>query len=83
MVITSLGSDEAVESVAHELLAGQEVSLCRSDDQFRADEQSQPDQGDGILPGGRGRTTIFVDTSTVSLPQHLGISRIVMVERRR
>ena len=51
MVITSLGSDEAVEAVAAQLLAGQE---------------SQPDQGDGILPGGRGRTTIFVDTSTVS-----------------
>lgn len=50
MVITSLGSDEAVESVASQLLAGQE---------------DQPDQGDGILPGGRGRTTIFVDTSTI------------------
>lgn len=37
---------------------GQE-SLCR------ANYQDQPDQGDGILPGGRGRTTIFVDTSTV------------------
>jgi hypothetical protein len=30
--------------------------------------QNQNDKGDGILPGGQGRTTIFVDTSTVSVP---------------
>lgn len=51
MILTSLGSDEAVEEVYAELFAGQE---------------SQEGKGDGIRPGGRGRTTIFVDTSTVS-----------------
>ncbi|WWD16895.1 hypothetical protein CI109_101327 [Kwoniella shandongensis] len=50
MVITSLGGDEAVEAVYEKLFAGQET---------------QKDTGDGILPGGRGRTTIFVDTSTI------------------
>ncbi|KAK8861212.1 hypothetical protein IAR55_002031 [Kwoniella newhampshirensis] len=50
MIITSLGGDEAVEQVYAQLFAGQET---------------QKGTGDGIMPGGRGRTTIFVDTSTV------------------
>ncbi|WVQ83419.1 hypothetical protein IAT38_005560 [Cryptococcus sp. DSM 104549] len=50
MIITSLGGDEAVEAVYAQLFKGQE---------------SQKGKGDGILPGGRGRTTIFIDTSTV------------------
>lgn len=31
-----------------------------------ANKQEQGGKGDGILPGGKGRSTIFVDTSTVS-----------------
>lgn len=50
IILTSLGSDEAVESVYAELFAGQE---------------NQSGKGDGLVPGGHGRTTIFVDTSTI------------------
>ncbi|KAI9632222.1 NAD binding domain of 6-phosphogluconate dehydrogenase-domain-containing protein [Dioszegia hungarica] len=50
MILTSLGSDEAVEEVFTELFAGQE---------------EQSDKGDGIIPGGAGKSTIFVDTSTI------------------
>ncbi|OWZ62491.1 hypothetical protein AYX14_06795 [Cryptococcus neoformans] len=50
VVITSLAGDEAVEEVYNQLFKGQET---------------QKGKGDGILPGGRGRSTIFVDTSTV------------------
>lgn len=56
MILTSLKSDEAVEEVYTELFAGQE---------------GKSEQGDGIHPGGSGRSTIFVDTSTVSLSSHL------------
>ena len=51
LVITSLSSDEAVEAVYNDLFAGQE---------------GQGGKGDGIVPGGKGRSTIFIDTSTVS-----------------
>lgn len=50
VILTSLGSDDAVVQVYTALFAGQE---------------SQPNKGDGILPGGRGRSTIYLDTSTV------------------
>ncbi|TYJ53496.1 hypothetical protein B9479_005882 [Cryptococcus floricola] len=50
LVITSLAGDEAVQEVYAKLFEGQET---------------QSGTGDGIVPGGRGRTTIFVDTSTV------------------
>ncbi|ORY26073.1 6-phosphogluconate dehydrogenase [Naematelia encephala] len=50
MILTSLGGDEAVEAVYTELFAGQE---------------EQEGKGDGIQPGGRGKSTIFVDTSTI------------------
>lgn len=50
LVITSLSSDEAVEEVYAKLFDGQE---------------NQGGKGDGIVPGGRGRTTIFIDTSTI------------------
>ncbi|EIW66194.1 hypothetical protein TREMEDRAFT_65800 [Tremella mesenterica DSM 1558] len=50
IILTSLASDEAVQEVYAELFAGQEV---------------QEGKGDGILPGGKGRSTIFVDTSTI------------------
>ncbi|GFZ43010.1 hypothetical protein JCM24511_00728 [Saitozyma sp. JCM 24511] len=50
IVLTSLGSDEAVEEVIGDLFKGQE---------------DQQGKGDGILPGGRGRSTIFIDTSTI------------------
>ncbi|KAK6906995.1 hypothetical protein L486_04282 [Kwoniella mangroviensis CBS 10435] len=50
LVVTSLAGDEAVEAVYAQLFQGQET---------------QKGTGDGIKPGGRGRTTIFVDTSTI------------------
>ncbi|KAL7419915.1 hypothetical protein Q5752_005832 [Cryptotrichosporon argae] len=50
LIITSLSGDEAVEEVYAQLFAGQE---------------NQEGKGDGIIPGGRGKTTIFVDTSTI------------------
>ncbi|OCF34094.1 hypothetical protein I316_04041 [Kwoniella heveanensis BCC8398] len=50
LVVTSLAGDEAVEQVYEKLFAGQ---------------QTQKGTGDGIVPGGRGRTTVFVDTSTI------------------
>ncbi|WVN84870.1 uncharacterized protein L203_100006 [Cryptococcus depauperatus CBS 7841] len=50
LIITSLAGDEAVESVYASLFKGQET---------------QQGQGDGIVPGGKGKTSIFVDTSTV------------------
>jgi 3-hydroxyisobutyrate dehydrogenase-like beta-hydroxyacid dehydrogenase len=50
-ILTSLGSDQAAIEVYAELFKGQET---------------QSDKGDGIIPGGRGKSTIFVDTSTVS-----------------
>lgn len=50
IILTSLGSDQAVLDVYAELFAGQE---------------SQDDKGNGIVPGGRGKSTIYVDTSTV------------------
>ncbi|CAD6565561.1 MAG: hypothetical protein TREMPRED_001528 [Tremellales sp. Tagirdzhanova-0007] len=50
MILSSLGSDEAVEAVYLDLFEGQE---------------QQDDKGDGIRPGGQGRSTIFIDTSTV------------------
>ncbi|KAK4688774.1 hypothetical protein P7C73_g1336, partial [Tremellales sp. Uapishka_1] len=50
LIITSLAGDDAVESVYAELFEGQE---------------RQDGKGDGIIPGGRGSTTIFVDTSTI------------------
>ncbi|ORX36232.1 6-phosphogluconate dehydrogenase [Kockovaella imperatae] len=50
IIVTSLGGDEAVEEVYTQLFKGQE---------------SQSDAGDGIKPGGHGRTTIFIDTSTI------------------
>jgi hypothetical protein len=90
IVVTSLGSDEAVEEVYAELFGGQEVctflfrcyssgietfieSRIDSDHEvslwlkYGTDQQEQGGKGDGILPGGRGRSTIFVDTSTVRL----------------
>lgn len=63
IIITSLGNDEAVVSVYEELFAGQEVSEARKG---VADGQASEGKGDGIVPGGHGRTTIFIDTSTVS-----------------
>jgi hypothetical protein len=65
IIITSLGNDEAVVSVYEELFAGQEVSEARKG---VADSQASEGKGDGIVPGGHGRTTIFIDTSTVSPP---------------
>lgn len=67
LVITSLSSDEAVEAVYGDLFAGQEVGPSESFTRNLANLslQGQEDSGDGIVPGGRGRTTIFVDTSTV------------------
>lgn len=43
-----------------------ELSLIHGDRVADDCVQTQRDQGDGIIPGGRGRTTIFIDTSTVS-----------------
>ncbi len=63
IIITSLGNDEAVVSVYEELFAGQEVSKARKG---IADGQESEGKGDGIVPGGHGRTTIFIDTCTVS-----------------
>lgn len=67
IIITSLGNDEAVVSVYEELFAGQEVSEARKG---VADSQASEGKGDGIVPGGHGRTTIFIDTSTVSAVGH-------------
>lgn len=50
-------------SVYEELFAGQEVSEVS---EAVADRQASEGKGDGIVPGGHGRTTIFIDTSTVS-----------------
>ncbi|KAK1920922.1 6-phosphogluconate dehydrogenase [Papiliotrema laurentii] len=50
IIVTSLSTDEAVQEVYEELFKGQE---------------NQQGKGDGILPGGKGHTTIFVDTSTI------------------
>ena len=45
--------------------------------------QEQGGKGDGILPGGRGRSTIFVDTSTVChsffLPPHILLFSILSI----
>lgn len=49
-IITSLGSDQAAVEVYEQLFKGQEA---------------QHGKGDGIVPGGHGHSTIFVDTSTL------------------
>jgi hypothetical protein len=41
------------------------IESCFDCNSVKADKQEQGGKGDGILPGGRGRSTIFVDTSTV------------------
>lgn len=46
-----MGSDEGLVEIFDELFAGQE---------------SQKGTGDGIVPGGKGRSTIFIDTSTIA-----------------
>jgi len=50
IILTSLADDEAVEQVYSSLFAGQE---------------SKAGAGNGIMPGGQGKTTIFIDTSTI------------------
>jgi hypothetical protein len=92
IVVTSLGGDEAVEEVYKDLFGGQEVcpsyelgSLFIRDllDVFQvledvADPQDQGGKGDGIVPGGRGRSTIFVDTSTVSLAPIVSVFHLLL-----
>jgi hypothetical protein len=65
LILTSLGSDEAVEEVYAKLFKGQEVSLYVVRLELGL-YQDQDGKGDGIVPGGKGRSTIFIDTSTVS-----------------
>jgi hypothetical protein len=44
-----------------------------------ADHQDQGGKGDGIVPGGRGRSTIFVDTSTVSLAPNVSVFHLLHI----
>lgn len=50
IVLTSLASDEAAEAVFEELLAG---------------ARSKEPKGEGFKEGKQGKSTIFVDTSTI------------------